>query len=219
MRAMIRFGLALWPCVGLLAPAMANPVPLQATLALSSQAQIDGLPLQFDRMSQTQGGSLDEMTFTTNAVATSEAGTAMAFTSIDAVWQDPGTGTVTFGDTGFLTDLDDTGTVAMNGTHWTYRFNAGGDDQLLLDYNVQLTTDTTDSTGLSGIRFVVIQGGYLPVFDQTIVPGSANTFVVPLDPTEQYTISLIPVARLSTTLGARTAGMTGDFNFFIGLGP
>jgi hypothetical protein len=210
------YSIALGLLVVCLTPAGADPVALDATVAVNAQAQVNGTPLQYDRTTQSADAAFDPIAISADAGLETDDGSAEAFTSVTASWDSPGQGSVQFGDTGFTTNVDAAGgLVNVNGTHWTYRFSSTSETQLSLAYEVDLTADTTDSTGLGGFRFVVILGGYDPIVDQLLAPGDMGVLTVPLQPGQTYTVSLIPQAGLSGDVGTRTAAMTGNFSWTV----
>lgn len=199
--------------------AAALPIALDATVAVNAEAQVDPAPLQYSRDTISQSESLDELSDAASAMAQTPAGTASASTSVDASWDNPGSGRVEFGATGFATAADGaTGRVGVSGTRWTYRFQTAGTSQLSLGYAVDVSPETTDPTGLEGFRFVVVKNGYKPVFDQVLAPGDANAIEVPLEAGATYTVSLIARAGLEGDLGTRTAAMTAAFAWEISEG-
>ncbi len=208
--------IALGLLAGCLAPAGADPVALDATVATNAQAQVNGSPLQYQRVTQSADAAFDPITVSADAGLDTDDGSAEAFTSVTATWDSPGQGSVQFGDTGFTAAVDAAGGVVnVDGSHWTYRFSTTDENQLTLAYEVDLTADTTDPTGLGGFRFVVILGGYDPIVDQLLAPGDMDVLTVPLAPGQTYTVSLIPEAGLSGDVGTRTAAMTGNFSWTV----
>jgi hypothetical protein len=213
------YGIALGLLAACLTPAEADPVALDATVAVNALAQVDDSPVQYQRLTRAADANFDPITVSADAGLTTDDGSAEAYTSVTATWDSAAHGSVQFGNTGFTTQLDAAGgQVNIDGTHWTYRFRSTNEDQLSLAYEVDLTPDTTDPTGLDSFRFVVILGGYDPIFEQLLAPGDMGVLTVPLEPGQTYTVSLIPRAGLSGDVGARTAAMTGDFTWSVGSG-
>jgi hypothetical protein len=210
------YPLALGLLAACLMPAGADPVALDATVAVNAQAQVNDSPVQYQRITRSADAAFDPIAVSADAGLDTDDGSAEAFTSVSAAWDSPGQGSVQFGDTGFTTAVDAVGgQVNVDGTHWTYRFRSTSENQLTLTYEVDLTPDTTDPTGLGGFRFVVILGGYDPIFEQLLAPGDMDVLTVPLEPGQTYTVSLIPVASLSGDVGTRTAAMTGNFSWTV----
>ena len=208
--------IALGTLTACLVPADADPVALDATVAVNAQAQVNDNPLQYQRITQSADAAFDPIAISADAGLVTDDGSAEAFTSVTATWDSPGQGSVQFGDTGFSTAVDAVGgQVNVDGTHWTYRFHSTSENQLTLAHEVDLTPDTTDPAGLDGFRFVVILGGYDPIFEQLLAPGDMNVLTVPLEPGQTYTVSLIPEASLSGDVGTRTAAMTGNFSWTV----
>jgi hypothetical protein len=191
-------------------------VALDATVTVNAQAQVNDSPLQYQRTTRSADAAFDPISVSADAGLDTDDGSAEAFTAVTATWDSPSQGSVQFGDTGFTTAVAAAGgLVNVNGTHWTYRFTSSSENQLSLAYEVDLTADTTDATGLGGFRFVVILGGYDPIVDQLLAPGDMGVLAVPLTPGQTYTVSLIPVAGLSGDVGTRTAAMTGTFSWTV----
>jgi hypothetical protein len=184
-----------------------------------AQALITGSPAQFDGVTQSTDASLNPISLNAYAESDVNGDFASAFTAITAIWDSASAGAVYFGESGFSNASQmSSGSDNLNGSRWTYRFRSNDDATLTLDYEFDLTPDTTDPTGLQGIWFVVILGGYEPVVDQVLPPGSSGTITVPLSAGESYAVSLIPLAHFSGDLGNVTAGMAGSFDWQISEG-
>lgn len=207
---------ALCLVVGSASHALADPTPLDGTVAVMARALITGSPAQFDGLTQSTDASLNPISLSAYAEADVNGDVASAFAAISASWDSPSAGSVEFGESGFSNASQmSSGTNDLNGSRWTYRFRSNDDATLTLDYEVDLTPDTTDPTGLQGIWFVVILGGYEPVVDQVLPPSSSGTITVPLNAGESYAVSLIPLVRFAGDLGNVTAGMAASFSWEI----
>ncbi|HEV3204422.1 MAG TPA: hypothetical protein VGY77_08570 [Gemmataceae bacterium] len=190
----------------------ADTIPLDATIAIDADARVFPFPLQYDRSTQSQSGTIDPMVVHADAIVDNPNGYAEAFTDINASWDTAGSGLVEFGDTGFNTDVGDARTmVGINGTRWTYRFRNGTENSLVIKYSTSINPYTTDPTGLVGFRVIVILEDTEPLLDQIIAPDNSDTITVPLDPNTGYTFSILPLASLDGDLGLRNAIMDGTF--------
>lgn len=217
MKPFTPFRLALCLALAALARAGADPTPLDATVAVSAEAQLPPSPLQFNRDTVSTDATLQELTDYAYAQASSGSNFAYAYTSVDATWDGPGSGQVAFGDTGFVANAAGlAGTVDVRGTHWTYRLRTGTENRITLGYAVTLDPSTTDPTGLAGFRFAVVKEGYDPIANLVLAPGASGTLAVALEPQTVYAVSLIVEAGLTADdLGTRTALMTGNFSWAV----
>jgi hypothetical protein len=199
-------------------------VPLDATIDVSAEAQVNPLPPQYRRSTDTLQGADIEMGLADSAdiLVTNPNGSAEAKTMINASWDNAASGLVLFGDSGFITDVNEAGgMVGISGqdnrTRWTYRFRNSPElmenNSLVINYSTSLSPDTTDPTGLDGFRVVVILGGYKPILDQIVAPGDSGTIAVPLAVNEGFTFSIIARASLEGDLGSRIALMDGSFTW------
>jgi hypothetical protein len=198
--------------------------PLDATIAVSALAQVNPDHPQFDRTTANlQGGDIEMglgLMDSADIMVTNSNGSAEAKTSINATWDNPGSGLVQFGDSGWITNVNDAGGMVgisggPNRTRWTYRFRNHTphmeNNSLIINYSTSTSPDTTDPTGLDGFRVVVILGGYKPILDQIIAPGDSGTITLPLAMEEGFTFSIIARASLDHDPGSRIALMDGDF--------
>lgn len=205
--------------VGITPHAQADPTPVYGVVSAMAQALIDGSPAQFNGFTQTADADYNPIYLSAYAESDANGDVASAFTSIYASWDSASAGYVQFGESGFSNASQmSSGSDNLKGSRWTYKFRAGDDGAITVNYEVDLTPDTTDATGLQGIWFVVILDDYEPVFDQVLAPGDGGTLTVPLAAGETYAVSLIPLAQFSGDLGNVTAGMVGYFDWGISEG-
>ncbi len=180
---------ALCLVVGSASHALADPTPLDATVTARAQALITGSPAQFQALTQSTDASLNPLTLSAYVEAHGNGDLTAAFTTIDAHWDSPSAGDVQFGESGFYSAAQNsTGSDSLDGSRWTYRFQPADDGNFIIDYDIYVTSDTTDPSGLQGIWFVVVLNGYLPVVDEVLPPNTTGQLFVPLSADETYAV-------------------------------
>ncbi|WP_262382333.1 PEP-CTERM sorting domain-containing protein [Microcystis aeruginosa] len=132
-----------------------NAAVLALNSSLDLQATADaGGGLVTDTDSYSQGNTINPLSASVSALATSGTASVLSKATATASWLNTSQGQVVFSDVGWETFSSNGQATLFGGTDWTYTFSSDTDGIFTLDYNIPVSTDTTSSFGLNGFNFI-----------------------------------------------------------------
>jgi hypothetical protein len=140
---------------------------------------------------------------------------AVSFISGTAEWSSPGQGRVTFGDTGFLHAVTlSTANASVIRSYWNYRFTTQNETSFTLDYDISLSSFSSDSTGLFGFILEVSEDGRT-IYGAGLDLDTSDILQVHLKPNTMYTVAIYPVAAIGGHVGWGLSAMQAEFDWVI----
>ncbi len=131
-----------------------NAAVLALNSSLDLQATADaGGGLVTDTDSYSQGNTINPLSASVSALATSGTASVLSEATATASWLNTSQGQVVFSDVGWETFNSIGQATLFSGTDWTYTFFSDTDGIFTLDYDIPVSTDTTDGFGLNGFNF------------------------------------------------------------------
>lgn len=211
----LSFLVALGVMFGSVGMGRAAPTFIESRLYLRVEAQVVPDPLQW-RVSDRHvtGGYLDQDASATASSSTNN-GTAIAEAAAEMTWQSKSRGQVTFHDVGFVQAiLHPTGMADINNSYWYYTFTTAHEKEFTLNYAIGIGDTTSEVVGIQGFSFVVSQNGNT-IYAEDLDLNTAGSIVVPLDPFQTYTVTIIPNGAFQSDDGLAISSMWGDFSWAI----
>ncbi len=197
--------------ISLLCPvaAYALPTPISSSLRLEADSDA-GSGIVTDIDSDSQGGTINPLSASVSALATSGNASVLSRSQGIATWFDSSRGEVNLFNIGWNTvGVSQGSAVLFNGLDWTYEFLADTTGLFTLDYDV--TGSGSDTFGLNGFNFSWSE----PESDDFFSLGTSSTITRAITAGNTYTVNIRNQANIFGGLGTRDARMDGAFNWRI----
>jgi len=187
----------------------ALPTPISSSLRLEADSDA-GSGIVTDIDGDSQGGTINPLSASVSALATSGNASVLSTAEGIATWFNSAQGEVNLFNIGWNTVEVSSGSAFLfNGLDWTYEFLADTTGLFTLDYNV--TGSGSDTFGLNGFNFSWSgpEGGNFFPLD------TSGTLTRAITAGNSYTVNIRNQANIFGGLSTRNARMDGAFNWRI----
>jgi hypothetical protein len=190
-----------------------NAAVLAVNSSLDLQATANaGGGLVADTDSYSQGNTINPLNASVSAPAIFGTASVLSKAKATASWLNTSQGKVVFSDLGWETFNVSSGEAKLfGGTDWKYTFSSDTDGIFTLDYDIPVSTDTTDDFGLNGFNF--IWSGFEG--NKSLSLNSSGTLTRTITAGDTFTVNIKNRANIFGRLTTRKASMDGIFTWNI----
>ncbi|MDF5711139.1 MAG: hypothetical protein PUP90_26565 [Nostoc sp. S4] len=198
--------------VGINSSVYALPTPISSSLRLQAESDA-GSGLITDIDSDGQLSTVNPLSASVSAFATSGEASVLSQAKGTATWIDSSQGVVNLTDIGWKTVAVNSGSAALfNGLDWSYQFISDATGFFTLNYDI--SGSGTDKFGLNGFNFdwSGVEGGDFFGLD---ISDTSGTLQRAITAGESYIVTIRNQANIGGGLGTREAFMDGTFKWKI----